>query len=552
MKKIDIIVLVGIILISLFALKALFKPDFYTSHDGNHQVVRMYYFDQLLRDGQIPPRYVGGLFNGFGYPLFSFSYHLPWIIAEPFHLVGLSITDSIEATFIVTFILSGITMYIFQRNLFGRTAATAGSFLYLFAPDRFLNIFVRAAVGDATAFIFPPLIFLSAYKLKSEKKVNWKWIGVGAVSLALLVLSHAMVFMFFYLAYVAYLLFSLFENKFHKNILISVVLTNILGLGVSAYYFIPSLMERNYTIFSDLMGPVYTGSTFVSLKNLIYSPWGYGLMNGGVGAMSFQIGIAQWVTVFLTLVLGIALYVKREKLANRKHLTGEGIFYSILFALSIFMMMPLSGPFWNLIKKVAIIDFTWRILPLTVFAVSLMAGFVAYQLKKYNTWFALFIIILAFYSNRNHLGINKTQDYPIPFYLELERTTNDIDEYTPRWAQRNLMKKPVVNKVEYTDNKAFIYLKTNRSNYLNAGVEASAPGQVKINSVYWPGWETYVNGKKVDLNYKSSGFMEIPLTPGHWTVEAKFSETFSRKICDLITISSLGFLGIMFYKFRKS
>ncbi len=101
MKKIDWLILFFIITASVFTLKDLFKPYFYTSHDGIHQVVRLYYFDQVLKDGQIPPRWVGGLLNGFGYPLFNFSYQMPWFIAEPLHLSGLSIFESIKMTFLI-------------------------------------------------------------------------------------------------------------------------------------------------------------------------------------------------------------------------------------------------------------------------------------------------------------------------------------------------------------------------------------------------------------------------------------------------------------------
>ena len=176
MRKIDWLVVIFIILTSLITLRDLFKPGFYTSHDGIHQIVRFYYFDQSLREGQIPPRFAGGLLNGFGYPLFIFSYHLPWLIAEPLHLAGLSIFDSIKMTFLLGFIFSGIAMYFFQKAIFGTLAAFVGTTLYLFAPYRFSNIFVRAAIGDATSFIFPPIIFLALYKIKHSLTDKRKWV----------------------------------------------------------------------------------------------------------------------------------------------------------------------------------------------------------------------------------------------------------------------------------------------------------------------------------------------------------------------------------------
>ena len=94
MKKIDLIIIVFFVAASLFTLKSLFQPAFFTSHDGVHQVVRLYYYDQAIRDGQIPPRFVSDLLNGYGYPLFNFSYHLPWLIALPFRFAGFSSSET--------------------------------------------------------------------------------------------------------------------------------------------------------------------------------------------------------------------------------------------------------------------------------------------------------------------------------------------------------------------------------------------------------------------------------------------------------------------------
>lgn len=551
MKKTDWLILLLIIVVGLFTLKDLFRPEFYTSHDGANQVVRLYYFDQLIKEGQIPPRYVGGLYHGFGYSLFSFSYQMPWMIAEPLMLSGLSVTDSIEGTFLITYILSGLTMYLFTRKMFDRKGAVMSTVIYLFAPNRFLQIFVRAAIGDATAYIFPPLIFLSLFMLKKQNKIDWRYIGLGSISLGCLILSHAMVFMFFYIGVLLYSLYSLIQTKARLKLAINYILLNFFGFGVAAYYFFPSLIERNLTIFSDVMGPAVVGSSFITLKELLYSTWGYGMMRATEGAMSFQVGLAQWLVFALTIPVILWIIIKHKIHKDRLPLFREALFFFLLFIISIIIMLPISQLFWNVIRNIAIIDFTWRILPLTVFSVSVLAGFLVWYFNRTGLVLLILISILAVYANRNHLRINKPQDWSVPFYLVLERTTNLADEYTPKWAPKYLMKKPIITKVQYTDDAAVITVHHNRSNYLDATVEASKSGQVKINTVYYPGWSVYVDGKKVPLNYESSGFMEIKLDPGKYYVEAKFGETPLRLFSDGMSLISLGFLGVMAFRQRK-
>jgi len=298
------------------------------------------------------------------------------------------------------------------------------------------------------------------------------------------------------------------------------------------------------------MGPALIGNGYASLKNLIYSPWGYGAVNSKEGGMSVQIGIAQ-LFVFVTALIIVFVYISKKFNSENSRIIYNAVFFILLFLGTIFLILPNSKFVWDLLKNFAAVDFTWRMLPVVVFSASVLAAFTAYTFKKYRILVCLIIIFLSLYSNRNHLRINQSLDWPAEFYLNLVTTSNLADEYTPVWAQRNLMKKKVLNKVEYTDNKANIKVLQNKSNYLEATVDASDKGLVKINTVYYPGWSIYVNGKKAKLNYESSGFMEIPLEKGKWHVQAKFGETPLRVFSDLASLVSLGFLGIMIRRQKK-
>ena len=549
MKKIDWFIILFIIIISCIALRDLFRPGFYTSHDGIHQVVRLYYFDAALREGQFPPRWVGGLLNGFGYPLFIFSYHLPWLIAEPLHLFGLSIFDSIKMTFLIGFILSGITMYIFQKEIFGRGAAFVGSFLYLFAPYRFSNIFVRAAIGDATAFIFPPLLFLSLFKLRKENKLIWKWVILGAISLAGILLSHAMVFLFFFIAILLYIMYSLVFLKKRLKFLFASALLIVFSFGVSAYYFIPSLMERNYTKFTEIMRSVFVGKTFLNLKELVYSPWGYGVMHAQEGGMSFQLGIAQWIVFVFSIGLLIFLVVKRKKKGN-SILIRDMFFYIVLFIGSLGMMLPFSSPVWQVIQRFVVIDFTWRILPVTLFALSVLGGFLVSHIS-YSWVLASLLILLAIYGNRNHLKRNLTLDWPLSFYLQLEKTTNSYHEYTPKWVKEEAVEKqkPLI---EFSIPEGEVKIQKANSSYVEFLVKTSQDGVVKLNKVYYPGWNVAVNGHNTPIQFENSGLIEFPVSPGTSKIIARFSETPLRLLSNFISIGTFLIMGYFWKKYQKN
>ena len=168
-----------IIIFGLWGAKALLHSGFYTSHDGEHQLVRQYIFEQGLKDRQIPVRFNRQLYNGFGYPLFFFTYRLPFYFGEVFRFIGLSYADSIKSVFFIAFIASGLAMFWFARR-WGNLAGVISAILYMWAPYRFSVIFVRSALGEHMAAVLVPLLFASVI---AGKKKNVNFI-LGAASLA--------------------------------------------------------------------------------------------------------------------------------------------------------------------------------------------------------------------------------------------------------------------------------------------------------------------------------------------------------------------------------
>lgn len=106
-----------ILIFSLVGIKALFYPGLYSAHDIWHQVARFYHYSKAVSDGQIPPYWIGNLANGYGYPLFFFSYHLPWILGLPFLGLGISIPETLKILFVFSYILSGIFMYLLVNGI---------------------------------------------------------------------------------------------------------------------------------------------------------------------------------------------------------------------------------------------------------------------------------------------------------------------------------------------------------------------------------------------------------------------------------------------------
>ena len=537
MKKIDWLALILLLLIGVFGVKALFQPGFYTSHDGEHQVIRLIHFVKGLKDGQLPVRWAGPpAFDGYGYPLFIFIYRFPFYLGTFFHLIGLSFIDSIKAVFILTYVLSGLAMYLTQKKLWSnRLAAFTGAVFCLWTPWRFSTILVRASLGEAVCFLFLPLLI---WAVLAKKPI------FGGIFLACLFLSHMMLAFLFLPFLLVLIIFFLYQRKDKKAFIIHNSKFIILALALSAFYWLPALVEKKETMFSQEM-MVFYRDHFPSLKQLIYSSWGYGLSHPGteLDAMSFQVGIAQWLAVALAVLVWWR---------QRQRLLGLLI---VFFFSAVFLMLPVANPYWQAISFFLKIDFPFRYLALTTLFSSLITGGVLTALKKKTLFLPLtiFLLALTFYGNRNHLRVNLYQDLTDDYFLNKPATSNSYNEYRPRWSVSGKHEGPRQAVLEAMAGEVEVLSEEVHSHWQKYRVKAVEDSQVRLNTVYYPGWRLWVstkggpasgwNGQKRKFDITLiSGLIQFPLEEGEHEVMIKFTRTWDRILGEAISCLSLLFL----------
>ena len=548
-NRLTFLFVIILVVFSLWAMKALFHPGFYTSHDGWHQVARLYHYDQAIRAGQFPPRYSFNLLYGFGYPLFTFSYHLPWLFAEPFILSGFSIFTAIKLVFIVGFVGSGVVMFFWLKNTFNLLSGFVGAFLYLWAPYRFSNIFVRAAIGEATSFVFMPLFFYGLCTTKLEK--NSIPLVIGALGLTGIILSHTMMLYILVVPVIVYCSLKLYVQKRNRfQYLAYWFKTIVLGLLLSSFYFLPAVYYKNITIF-DSVQKLFFQQQFVTLRQLIYMPWGYSAAFTGVGEMSLQLGITQWLIFVVTLIILGWGIMKKKKLELKTEKQIISITFFASFLLSIFIMNPLAKPIWKQISTSATIDFPWRFLALSVFSCAVMGSFVVYFLpKKYRYLVITIIIGIGLYVNRNHLKVNQYTDVPLSLYIASEKTTNTFDEYLPKYTQTGEVNNENRKPFTVDSEKATIKDYTQKVNEINFTFDAAYVTQLKVNAIYFPGMHLFVNNKEQTIKYQDTGFPQLELPIGQGTVQLLIKESKIGKIGNLISLVTIFYILLLLGKMR--
>ncbi len=552
MKK-ELIIVLLLLLLSLPAVKSLLAPGGYTSHDLTHHIVRQIDMDRLLSEGQFPPRWSGELSKGWGYPLFLFNYPLPPLIGEVFYKLGFNFLDSVKAIFFLSLVVSTLGMYLFLKELLrpkddqpladnSSLAAFLGAMFYLYAPIHLIVVYVSGSPGASMGLVFPPFIFWAIVKLWQQNNKNF--LLMGSLSFAGMILSHnisAFIFIPVILGFVVVL--KILDGK-NKSFLGNLVLMFLLGLGLSSFFWLPAIFEKQYIRYDLLMKGVYIDQ-FPTLKQIIYSVWGYGLSHPKYpeGGMSYQIGLAH---LFVILLLSSLIW----RFKKIKTFLFLGIFSILSSIVVVFFMLEISLPLWDNLPFLSYIQFPVRLLIVPVFSASLAAAL----LVKYLPWpriVFLFLLFLVFYANRNHLGINQKFDPGEQYYLSLKTTATSFDEDLPIWVSK-MRSDTSSEKFSFLSKGGNINILENKSAKVLALVEATSSATMRFNQYYFPGWEIKVDDKRVKIDYlraEDSGLPVFDIDQGKHLVKAEFKNTPIRNVADGIALISLGIWLILMTKY---
>lgn len=538
-----------IIISALFGVKALFHSGFYTSHDGRHQIIRLMHFHQGLVDGQMPVRWAGTALWGYGYPLFIFTYRLPFWLAEGWYLFSKNLGDSIKFVFVITYICSGLSMFWFASGLWrSKFAGFLSAILYLYAPYRFSNIFVRAALGEAVTFVFIPLIYLGLLMLSKKGKNNILWVILTVLAFAGLILSHLMTLGLWLIPIFLWWLLVSWQTKKKNAYFLSILEVGLITVFVTAYYWFPAALERKFTRFSGTITNYYQ-THFVTFKQLLYSKWGYGFDMPGTNddMMSFQVGFAQWLVIIISVFIILKFFVNKKK----KFLTSTFlliIYFLIIFIFSIFLMLPPSKYIYEITNKYFTLDIPWRFLAIAVFSSSVLFGkvIILTKNKPLKIGIALIILFLAFYGNRNHLKVNQYVYNPESEYWQSAETSNQYDDYAPRWfgGKANQNDPDIVTFDGLSRNKLLV----RKSNFFRFYSEVeSSKAQIVTKISFYPGWQVFIDGKKQNID-QLDGKIRVKLDQGNHLITLVFRETRLRLFCNWLSLLTLLSIIILVFK----
>ncbi len=569
--------------ISLLAIVPLFQSGFFPMHDDT-QVARVYEMGKALKDGMFPVRWVADLGYGYGYPLFNFYAPLAYYFGGMFNLFGFDALISTKIMMGFGMIFAGISMYLLARQFWGEFGGIVSGLMYVFAPYHAVQLYVRGDVAELWAYAFIPLAFWGFYKIfitestfhrHSGKRGTsaslqarmtnsiWKWTIISSVGYASIVLSHNLTALMVTPFLIIVILLTCYIVLKHKKpyAISYTILAFILGVLLSAFYWLPVFAEMKYTnVLSQIGGGADFKDHFVCFSQLWNSPWGFGgSTKGCLDGISFKIGKLHILFAIVSL-FPVPLFWKKEK----RKVFVIGMVW-LLFLFSIYLTLDSSQFLWNFIKPMAFFQYPWRFLILISFAASFLSGAVIWfglqfvrKSKHGNLYQYLVIIFVIGIIVFQNLKLFTPQKF---FQVNSAHYTNDYalkwdaskisDEYMPPYFTKPPSSNQTINsKLTVINGSAEVLQQHQKTQNYSATLLVQRPSKILLQTAIFPAWKIFVNGRVINCSNTTRGYL-FPLPPGNQRIEVTFVQTPIERVANILSLAGIAVLIIGIIYSRK-
>lgn len=529
-------------LLSLVAGLPLLSKGYFPMHD-DLQVMRIFQLEQCFRDGQIPCRWAADMTFGYGQAMFNFYSAFPYYLGILFRqILQVSIVDTVKALFLVSLIASGLGMYYLAKEFFGKWGGFVAAALYIFAPYRALNVYVRGAMAESYSLAILPFLWLFLYR--TIKNPSFKNTAILGIIAAAQISTHNISTMIYAPFTAIWALFWVSRNFSFKKIW-SLVLASVFGVGLASFFILPVFFEKSL-IQEELFTSAYSyyAAHFASLNQLFVSRfWGYGgSIFGPNDHMSFAVGWPHW---WVGIVVAVFAFLKF--LRTRKEVWFLTLGLLVMALTSLFLTHQRSYQIWEAIPSLSFVQFPWRFVGLGVFFLAFAAGAVSLIKQAFlRHVLILGIVFLAVLFNINYLKPE------MHFYQDTDETKLSGESYYIQqkaayidYLPKTVLEAPVAlapETPETVSGEARIpnFTKTSSTFFFDA--EVYRESVVSIPIIYFPNWEVYIldgQGIKVDAKPAGkNGTIHVTLPVGKHMVYGRFVDTTVRKVANAITLVS--------------
>lgn len=512
--------------------------------DGIQHICRIIGTEQTLADKQFLPMIMSNLCNNFGYSWNIFYSPLTAYMSVVLRIFNFSYVNCLKLCMFVIVLLSGLTMYkLTLRITKNKKLATLASIIYILAPYRITDMYIRTALAELASFIFIPIVFEGLYIIVNEEKKSYK-LALGAAGL---ILTHQVIAMYTAIICFAYLIvfFKKLKSKtvlknIGVNLLFCILMTSFYWVGLLQHYFstsyevfVPGRMEREEVL-------IFYKAKFSQL-----------FITNSEQTMIYEVGLLSVIGLILTPIAYKKIPQEYKKTYMFFLITGIVL---IAMTLTIF-------PFEKLPKALTMLQFTFRLFTFTsfffAFIVAVNFGVLIKNFKTLDVIVLLTISILLLVPYKSKLDFNlNDSEKRLVDGVRITENTGRVHagmasmEYLPSKAFNNLdyianrKDEPVV----FYNNEAVVSdYKKQASNIKCTISNINKETAIELPYIYYLGYRIYANGQEITYTESDNGFIQINIDKDS-QIKVKYLGTNEMLISYAISIISFATIIVLNHK----
>ena len=553
--------------------------------DGLFHLHRVRALAEALRMGVLYPRWFPDFAFGYGYPVLNF--YAPAFYYGPalFHLIGLDVIMATRLSLAIWYALSGLAVIALLRCWTRPTVALVGAWLYLVFPYRLYDLFIRGALPEFAAFLWPPLIILLYVRLAPAtafegcrlailRTPTFLWLSLAWAGLFVTHNLTALMAVFLAVLAIPWLAFIQVLAPARPGLRVTLAdygkwigFPLVAGIAIAMVQIVPSIWEARWIKLG------ITASDFGFRRHL--AGWADLLTMAPV----FPYPDAAKPTVplpgYVIIILGIALVVWLfwRAMPGRKYLTLA----LVISGTTLFLTTKASSPVWHgLLPLMGRLQFPWRWqAPFSLAFVCVVAPLLeaawataCRRNPAYNWWLTIASALLVSYTSAYAiLGLTPRPASYTAFDLTVEQMWRfDADhgqvgatwsaEFLPRWVSEQrwaLGRAPSIAETSGVAGPITFTALPLAQGYLHDTwlIVAPQPVTLRLHRFYYPAWQITADGRRV-FAYPDGpmGLLTFDLEAGTHRVEIQFAITLAVRIgwlCSGVTLLSLALSALRSY-----
>jgi hypothetical protein len=509
-------------------------------HDTPAHVTYLFLFDRAIGRGQFPVRWVEGLQDGMGQPVFNYYQVGFYYLVELIHRLGPGLLLSMKLAVAAASLYGAAFMFLLFARL-GLFPGVVAASVFASSPYLVVDGYVRAAYPELTAVGFVPAVLWSiAGWFRTGQQA---YLCAIAASTGLVAISHLPTTLIVAPVAVVFAIVQWRAGRHPARRLAAAGAGAALGAAMAAFYLLPAIFELGYIKIARL-----TTAYFDYHYHFVRPAWwleqGWTYAGSAVDAgqhMSLQLGPVQWLVLAAAIAVLAVPQTRRQAETRASAIAG----WLALAGAALFMMTNASTFIWDRIPPLAYVQFPWRLLMLPALACGALAALLLSRIRSRTLQPLVVICVVAvqWYALRDarraiwwHPAVEIGIDDPAwPASANGQQLAFHEDGYDPSAVGDG----PYAAAGRWTAAAGHGEIVADAIADARLALSITAPKSLRlvINSPYFPGWTVLVDGRAVTPTViPGSAFMEISVPAGSHHLEARLENTALRAAANAMTL----------------